>query len=56
MHTADVAPHPRFRTILIFSLLYVLGMTLLTCCAGLVPSWAPAPGEPATKQQSGARG
>ena len=43
-----------FRTILVFSLLYVIGMTLLTCCAGLVPTWAPAPGEPATKEQTGA--
>ena len=42
----------RFRTIVSFSLLYVCGLAMLTCCAGLVPSWAPAEGEAPTARQT----
>jgi dipeptide/tripeptide permease len=45
----------RFRTILLFCVLYLAGMVVLTCCAGLVPGWAPAPGEDVTPKQTGAR-
>ena len=41
-----------FRTILIFCLIYVLGMSLLTCSAGVIPSWAPKKGEKPTGAQS----
>lgn len=43
----------RYRTILLFCVIYLCGMILLTCSAGLVPSWAPADGEDPTTKQTG---
>lgn len=41
-----------FRTIVIFCLIYALGMSLLTCSAGLISSWHPVNGEMPTGSQS----
>lgn len=41
----------RFRTILLFSSIYVCGLLLLSCCAGLVPAWSPVDGEPPSRLQ-----
>jgi peptide/histidine transporter 3/4 len=41
----------RFRTILLFSSIYVVGLLILSCCAGLVPAWSPADGEAPSRLQ-----
>ena len=41
----------RFRTILLFSSIYVVGLLLLSCCAGLVPAWSPLDGESPSRLQ-----
>jgi hypothetical protein len=52
---ADAAPaRCSYRTILLFASVYFCGLVLLTCCAGLVPAWAPAPGADPTRRQTGA--
>jgi len=41
-----------YRTILLFCCVYLLGLVMLTCCAGLVPGWAPRAGEEPTRKQT----